>query len=743
MRLLLSFYQPGNSDPTPSQRQNDVSRPYGHRIGSTNNQVYYQDTDRSGTTSTGSDHVHDVLDFVPLVPVENTRNSATETTGTTNNGMDAAFVKDHEDGGYNSQTEDRTDVKYEVGRDDLKTKRETLLRSGRIDETHGRAINPVSVPFHSISMQNVEAQTTRDEDVFVEATSDDDNSGINDDHELDDEPWILVAKKQVVNDATANTFEVNRGKEASSVNDPHRIDEDILFEALIQENTHVSLYRNYQEYIQRSNRFPSVEDRVKLYMSTWYNPPIFPCNKMKMEDVDNDPRIHYNYVTQWNAARNEYMTTVILRQSQSVPVNNHNNHKRERLFAVDNIPKHSRLTFAYNHSVLSKLPYKSDAFIDDALRYFAPSLKRLQYPDTDGSISSFQDKNLPLPVPILLQVGDSEQFKMFAPDVGYAITRPVIPIIKKFRYSMEAMELSAIIQSKNRTQCNVNGDQGQPRRISRTVRLADNESSEQAPFRTQPIISIMSHTKRHYGPLSEIPVADRPWHTKLNMAVYRGALTGMNKATVKRPDAKTSTDEVEIQWCQLVPRCNLVLQHGTSKLVDAKITKVPHVTGVTEGDRVKPVLNGVRMEGESMNYHDMLQYKAIIMLEGNDVASGLKWALFSNSVVMMSKPTCTSWAMEELLQPYVHYIPLDDDLTNVEEQVQWMIDHDKEAEQIANNGRLWMTDLIFHPDVAKETDAILDETFRRYMQHFQYNPTLELADSSSTVSELLIPKRNK
>ena len=135
-----------------------------------------------------------------------------------------------------------------------------------------------------------------------------------------------------------------------------------------------------------------------------------------------------------------------------------------------------------------------------------------------------------------------------------------------------------------------------------------------------------------------------------------------------------------------------------------------------------------------MNYHDMLQYKAIIMLEGNDVASGLKWALFSNSVVMMSKPTCTSWAMEELLRPYVHYIPLKDDLSNVEEQVQWMIDHDVEAEQIANNGRLWMTDLVFHPDVTKDTDAILDETFRRYLQHFQYNPTLDVSELSSSQS---------
>ena len=86
---------------------------------------------------------------------------------------------------------------------------------------------------------------------------------------------------------------------------------------------------------------------------------------------------------------------------------------------------------------------------------------------------------------------------MYAPDVGYAVTRPLIPVIKKFRYSMEEKELSAIIRSKSSTECNADGDQGQPRRVSRTIRLADNESLDDKPFRTQPIISIMSHTKRH------------------------------------------------------------------------------------------------------------------------------------------------------------------------------------------------------------------------------------------------------
>ena len=53
-----------------------------------------------------------------------------------------------------------------------------------------------------------------------------------------------------------------------------------------------------------------------------------------------------------------------------------------------------------------------------------------------------------------------------------------------------------------------------------------------------------------------------------------------------------------------------------------------------------------------MSVKEMLKNKAIIMMEGNDVASGLKWALYSSSVVMMPVPTVTSWALEEMLQPW-------------------------------------------------------------------------------------------
>jgi hypothetical protein len=153
-----------------------------------------------------------------------------------------------------------------------------------------------------------------------------------------------------------------------------------------------------------------------------------------------------------------------------------------------------------------------------------------------------------------------------------------------------------------------------------------------------------------------------------------------------------------------------------SPIVDAGLTSMGSSglnSTIIEG------IEGVNLIRSELSMQAQLRYKAIIMLEGNDVASGLKWALLSNSVVIMRKPNVTSWAMEELLEPWVHYIPLDVDLLDIVEKVQWVLDHDEEARKIAVRGTLWMKDMVAHPDADNDADEINREILKRYKSHFQ------------------------
>ena len=83
-----------------------------------------------------------------------------------------------------------------------------------------------------------------------------------------------------------------------------------------------------------------------------------------------------------------------------------------------------------------------------------------------------------------------------------------------------------------------------------------------------------------------------------------------------------------------------------------------------------------------LTINEHLDYKFIMSLEGNDVASNLKWVMSSNSIAVTPRPTCETWFMEGKLIPNYHYIEVKEDFSDLEERLQHYIDHPEEAEAI-------------------------------------------------------------
>ena len=75
-----------------------------------------------------------------------------------------------------------------------------------------------------------------------------------------------------------------------------------------------------------------------------------------------------------------------------------------------------------------------------------------------------------------------------------------------------------------------------------------------------------------------------------------------------------------------------------------------------------------------------------------------------------------SSAMEELLEPWKHYIPMNENGTNAEEMVQWVIDNDQKAKQISQRATLFMHDLLYHPDSEREEREVKEEIIWRYQE---------------------------
>ena len=155
----------------------------------------------------------------------------------------------------------------------------------------------------------------------------------------------------------------------------------------------------------------------------------------------------------------------------------------------------------------------------------------------------------------------------------------------------------------------------------------------------------------HWKSVNFVKQNDIPFCNKIgNLLVWRGGLTGI-----------VGLRESFITKHYNNPKCDVGFTSYPQKQFDKKYLK------------------------SHMSMNSQLKYKYLLSLEGNDVATGLKWQLYSNSVVFMKKPTFVSWAMEDKLEPYVHYIPLNDDFSDVDEKISWAESNQDCCEIISKN----------------------------------------------------------
>jgi hypothetical protein len=91
------------------------------------------------------------------------------------------------------------------------------------------------------------------------------------------------------------------------------------------------------------------------------------------------------------------------------------------------------------------------------------------------------------------------------------------------------------------------------------------------------------------------------------------------------------------------------------------------------------------------NYNDrvstqeFLKYKYILIIDGTIIASSIQWTFASGSVPILITHPSNDWWFKKYLIPMVHYVPIEYDLSDLEEKIQWLVDNDECAREIAEN----------------------------------------------------------
>lgn len=136
--------------------------------------------------------------------------------------------------------------------------------------------------------------------------------------------------------------------------------------------------------------------------------------------------------------------------------------------------------------------------------------------------------------------------------------------------------------------------------------------------------------------------------------------------------------------------------------------------GIDLGDTSRHPINA-RWSTPKLPIEDQLQHQFILSLEGNDVASNLKWIFSSNSIAVMPKPRFETWFQEGLLIPGVHYIEIAPDYSDLQEKLTFYQNHPELCEQINQAEHQWVQQ--FQNPTRERLVGLL--TLQRYFQATQ------------------------
>jgi hypothetical protein len=173
---------------------------------------------------------------------------------------------------------------------------------------------------------------------------------------------------------------------------------------------------------------------------------------------------------------------------------------------------------------------------------------------------------------------------------------------------------------------------------------------------------------------------DYPWGTKINRAVFRGALQMQSYKLGTCNVQNHGKCERARRWDQVARGVMYRRAQSRPDLFDVTFTRL----------RSKPSAGfrqmvGAPKAGEGIEFADMQKYKYILNVGSNqDWAERLRSYLFMNSAVVMHMAE-TKEFFTPLLQPWRHVIPANLMLTDLVRNVKWAVSHDDEVRKIVQN----------------------------------------------------------
>lgn len=137
---------------------------------------------------------------------------------------------------------------------------------------------------------------------------------------------------------------------------------------------------------------------------------------------------------------------------------------------------------------------------------------------------------------------------------------------------------------------------------------------------------------------------------------------------------------------------------------------------------------------------DHLKYKYLVSLDGN-AATGTRvaWIMLSNSVLVKQESKKIQWYYSAL-KPYVNYVPLKHDLTDIFKQINWIEENNDKLKEISNNAQIFASNNLMAEHIEVHVALLLNE-YSKLQKDKEIIPSLTPAEDvisiTSTIGMLL------
>ncbi len=211
------------------------------------------------------------------------------------------------------------------------------------------------------------------------------------------------------------------------------------------------------------------------------------------------------------------------------------------------------------------------------------------------------------------------------------------------------------------------------------------------------------HKYRGYESLrAEISKNWIDWQNRSNIVFWRGSPTGLRAGTPAKEQPIT-----DWKWLQRLHLCDVAHRSAYASMIDVGVTNFtqihePHLqSAIAAAELVRPKVDKIQL----------MKYRYIIDIDGNACAwDGFYSALLMGACILKieSRFGWKEWYYGRL-QPYSHFIPLKQDLSDLDAQISWAIGHEAECAAIATAAKSVVDTMGYEEEIEKSGTVIANQ----------------------------------